>query len=152
METTQTETIETQTTSSTQEEKHSQARKLKQKRLKKVILSLFGVAIFFLLTTVYSQYQVYILRKLESADALTHPDVPVTPNQIVEAVSHHILLPDTVPQIAAIQDAKKLSTSQTFFKDAINGDVVLVYETTIIVYRPSQDIIVAVGDVTGTLK
>lgn len=146
------DTLQTETNKIAHEEKQAQVRKLKQKRLKKVILSLLGVAIFFFLTTMYSQYQVYVLKGLESDNILKNPEVPETPNQIVEAVSHHILLPDTVPQIAAIQDAKKLSTSQAFFKDSLNGDVVLVYETTIIIYRPSLDVLVAVGDVTGTLK
>lgn len=127
----------------------SHIKKSKQNKIKKIILSLFAVSIFFLLTTIYSQYQIYIYKKLEVANSLSNPEIPVTPNQIVEAVSRHILLPDTVPQIAAVQDAKKLSTSQTFFKDAVNGDVVLVYETTIIVYRPSKDIVVAVGDISG---
>lgn len=135
-----------------QEEKHAQAKKNKQKRLKRVVFSLLGFVIFFFLTTVYSQYQIYILKKLSAAEELAHPEIPTTPNQILEAVAHHIVLPDTIPQIASIQDAKKLSTAQTFFKDAVNGDVVLVYETTIIIYRPSQDILVAVGDISGTPK
>lgn len=135
-----------------QEEKHSQIKKNKQKRLKKIVFSLFGFAIFFFLTTVYSQYQVYVLKKLAVAEELANPEIPSTPNQIVEAVSRHIILPDTIPQIASIQDAKKLSTTQAFFKDAVNGDVVLVYETTIIIYRPTQDILVAVGDISGTPK
>lgn len=144
--------IETGLGQNVQEEKRSEAKKLRQKRLKKIILSLLSIAIFFFLTTVYSQYQVYILKKLEASNAIMHPDVPTTPNQIVEAVAKHILLPDTVPQIASIQDAKKLSTSQAFFKDAVNGDVVLVYQTLIIIYRPTQDILVAVGDISGGEK
>lgn len=129
--------------------KLNQLRKIRQRRIRRIVLILLGATIFFFLTTMYSQYQVYILKKLEAANALAHPEVPTTPNQIVEAVSRHIVLPDSVPQIAAVQDAKKLSTSQTFFKNAVNGDVVLVYDTTIILYRPAQDIIVAVGDVTA---
>jgi hypothetical protein len=144
--------METIHTEVTEDNLQNQAKKTRQKRLKKVILSLLGISIFFFLTTVYSQYQVYILKKLADDTAVTSPDVPVTPNQILEAVSRHMILPDTVPQIAAIQDAKKLSTSEEFFKDAINGDMVLVYDATIIVYRPAQDIIVAVGNVSNTQK
>lgn len=146
------ETTSIETTQIVRDEKNIQTKKTKQKRLKKVIFSLLSISIFFFLTTAYSQYQVHILKKLAAAEELAHPEIPTTPNQIVEAVSRHILLPDTVPQIASIQDAKKLSTTQAFFKDAINGDVVLVYETAIIIYRPAQDILVAVGDVLGTSK
>lgn len=152
MGTIQTKTIETKKSSEMPEDKQLYARRMKQKRLKKVMFSLFGIAIFFFLTTVYSQYQVYILKKLEAVNEITHPVVPVTPNQIVEAVSKHILLPDTIPQIATVEDAQALSKSKEFFKDVLNGDAVLVYETMIIVYRPSLDIIIAVGDVTGVPK
>jgi hypothetical protein len=95
---------------------------------------------------------VYVLKKLEAANDITNPAVPATPNQIIEAVSKHIILPDTVPQIAAVQDAAKLSSSQEFFKDTVDGDVVIVYENMIIVYRPSKDLLVAVGDVGGEKK
>ncbi len=131
------------------EDHQNHLKRIRHKRLKKIILSLFSVSIFFFLTTLYSQYQVYVLKKLDMAHGVSQEDIATTPNQIVEAVSRHILLPDTTPQIAAVQDAQKLSTSQVFFKDAVNGDVVLVYETLIIVYRPSQDIVVAVGDISG---
>lgn len=152
METIQTEITENEVGINTHNERQSQIRKLKQKRLKKVVLSLASFSIFFLLTTVFSQYQIYQLNKLVAYDGIDHPPVAVTPNQIVESVSRHILLPDTVPQIASIEDAKKLRTAQDFFKNAVDGDVVLVYETTIIVYRPSQDLVIAVGDITGTSK
>jgi hypothetical protein len=135
-----------------QDEKQNQIKKRKQKRLKKIVFSLLGISFFFFLTTVYSQYQVYGLKKLVTSYEVSHPDVPVTPNQIIEAVSRHIILPDTVPQIASIQDAEKLKTTETFFKDVVNGDVVLMYEATIIVYRPTQDLLVAVGPVGGVAK
>lgn len=144
--------IETGTVQNVETDKRSEEKKTRQKRLKKIVLSLLGIALFFFLTTVYSQYQVYILKKLESSNAIAHPDIPVTPNQIVEAVAKHIILPDTAPQIASIQDAKKLSTSQAFFKDAVNGDVVLVYQTMIVIYRPTQDVLIAVGDISGASK
>ena len=128
----------------------TEQKKNRQRRLRKVIISLLCAVLFFALTTAYSQYQVYVLEKLSAVNDVEHPSVPTTPDQIVEAVSKHIILPDTVPQIAAVQDAKKLSTSQTFFQNAENGDVVLVYTTAIYLYRPSQDILVAVGDISGT--
>lgn len=134
-------------------EKHvdfSHVKKAKQKRVKKIVLSLFVISIFFFMTTIYSQYKVYKLSKFENIKAnLLKGEIPSNPQQIIEAVSRHILLPTSTPQIAAVQDANKLITAQTFFKDALNGDIVLVYESTIVIYRPSKDIVVAVGDIGG---
>lgn len=152
MNNTQTERVEVETVSSDMLDSKVHIKKAKQNKIKKIVISLFLIAVFFILTTMYSQYQVYVLKKSETNKELANSKVPVTPSEIVESVSHHILLPKATPQIAAVQDAKKLSTSQTFFKDAINGDIVLVYEKTIIIYRPSKDIVVAVGDIGGTSK
>jgi hypothetical protein len=58
-----------------------------------------------------------------------------------------MMLPTTTPQVAMVEDSVKLQASQPFFKDVLNGDVVLMYKTTIIVYRPSRDVIVSVGDI-----
>lgn len=146
------DTIQIEAQQVIQDDKLATQKKTRQKRLKKVVFSLLGVSIFFFLTTVYFGYEMYALKKLAAAEELNHPDVPVTPNQILEALARHMILPDTVPQIATVQDAKKLSSTQEFFKDVINGDSVVVYETMIIVYRPSQDIIVAVGNVSGAQK
>jgi hypothetical protein len=132
--------------------KTTEQRKTKQKKIQKLITILLGVAVFFMLTTAYAFYEVYVLKKLAAAEALLNPEVPVTPDQILDAVAHHLILPTGTPQIATVQDAKKLSTSQAFFKDATNGDVVLVYDSMIILYRPTKDIIVAVGDISGVTK
>ena len=136
----------------TNEDHLSLLRKQKQRKLKRIILGLFSVSIFFIIVTIYSQYEVYVLKKLVASNDIASSEIPTTPNQIIEAVSRHIVLPDTVPQIAAVQDAKKLSTSQTFFENAENGDVVLVYESTIFLYRPSKDILIAIGDITNSGK
>lgn len=131
----------------------SHIKKAKQKRVKKIVLSLIVMSVFFFITTIYSQYKVYKLSEFENAKAdLLKGEIPNNPKQIIEAVSRHILLPTSIPQVAAVQDANKLSTSQAFFKEALNGDVVLVYENTIVIYRPSKDIIVAVGDIGGGSK
>ncbi|MCF7843741.1 hypothetical protein K9M47_02485 [Candidatus Gracilibacteria bacterium] len=146
------EIINNESPNTTQEDSHVVNKKNKQRRVKRIILSLFIISLFFIVTTIYSQYQVYSLKKLGIIKVLPASGVPSTTEQIIKAVSRHILLPDTIPQVAAVQDAKKLSTSQTFFKDAINGDVVLVYKTVIIIYRPSQDIVVAMGDIPEEIK
>ncbi len=130
----------------------SQNKKNKQKRIKRIVLSLITLSVFFFLTTVFSQYQLYTFKKTKINQVLVNGKVSTSPEQIIEAVSHHILLPTSTPQIAAVQDAEKLSGAQAFFKGTSNGDVVLVYETMVVIYRPSEDIVVAVGDIGAVPK
>lgn len=141
----------TEHNSISQEEKNILSRKLKQKRLVRIIMSLFSVAIFFFLTTVYSQYQVYRLTRLEEVKESSLTQVPSTPDGIIEAVSKLIILPDTVPQITSIKDIDSLREKEVFFRNALNGDAVIIYETMIIIYRPTTNMIIAVGDI-GTVS
>ena len=124
-------------------------KKGRQKRVRRIVTLFFGLSIFFFITTVYFGYETYRLTKAGAVNMKVKQGIPTTPVEIINAVSRHMMLPDSSPQIATVQDAKKLSTSQTFFKNAENGDVVIVFDTMIIVYRPALDIIVAVGDITG---
>jgi hypothetical protein len=132
--------------------RHAYYKKLKQKRVQQIVLSL-SLAVFLLISlSIYLEYQVYSLKKLETFKEKTQETTPQTPAEIMEAVSHHIILPTGTPQVAAVQDAAKLSTTQAFFKDAQNGDVVIVYDTMILLYRPATDILVAIGDITVPAK
>jgi hypothetical protein len=55
-------------------------------------------------------------------------------------------LPTEKPTIATVENTKKL-TSQAFFKNARNGDKVLMYTQTkkAILYRPSEDKVIEVA-------
>src|SRR5687768_3000096 len=55
--------------------------------------------------------------------------------RITQAVAKHIVLPEGTPTIAVIQDITALE-KQLFFKNAQNGDVVLVYPEQAIIYSP----------------
>lgn len=68
---------------------------------------------------------------------------------VVNDVGRHYLLPSNeTPALLTITDKAKLTSS--FFKQANNGDKVLVYQTNqiAIIYRPSIDRIIAVGPVS----
>lgn len=122
-------------------------RKIKQKRVKG-LLGVAGVAFVILLAvTVYSQYKLYTLSQAEKVTTST--SVPKTGEEVLKALKRHILVPVGSPQIAEVNDAEKLSSTQPFFKDVINGDIVVVYDTVIFIYRPSLDVIVASGDITA---
>jgi len=67
---------------------------------------------------------------------------------LLEAVGKLILLPeDEVPTIATITSVEELSEQQPFFKDATNGDKLLVYSESkrAIIYSPKKDTLVNVG-------
>ncbi len=69
---------------------------------------------------------------------------------LIAKVSKLIVVPtDETPVVATINDAGSLIKQQVFYKGAINGDVVLVYQKAAkaIVYSPSRNIIVNVGPV-----
>lgn len=139
-------------TSDSQDQKNALHKKVRQNKTKRVISLLLGIIIFFILTTLFSQYQVYVLQKIATAKEESHPDVPVTNDDIIKAVSRHVKLPEGTPQVAEVKDAAKLVNSQAFFKDAVNGDVVVVYQDLIILYRPTEDILINVGTIEGPLK
>ena len=123
-----------------------EARKNKQKKIKLLLGGLILIIILLSTLTAYSQYKLYILSKDEIGAT---SNIPKTGEEVVTALGRHILLPSGTPQIAEVQDASRLRDTQAFFKDAQNGDIVVVYETTIFVYRPSVDIVVAAGDISG---
>jgi hypothetical protein len=126
-------------------------RKRQQKKNLIIFGTLGGVILFLSILLVYSQYKLYTLSRTE--EVYTTPSVKVTasttPEEIVRLLGKHVLLPDGNPQIAEVQDVEKLKEKQAFFKNAENGDIILLYATTIFLYRPSQDILVASGDISG---
>ena len=68
---------------------------------------------------------------------------------VTQEVGKLISLPkDEQPTIATVQDKNKLK-DQPFFKDAQNGDKVLIYTTSkkAIIYRPSTKTLINVGPI-----
>lgn len=65
---------------------------------------------------------------------------------IVNKVGKLIVLPSQTPKIATVSDKSKLP-NQAFFKDAQNGDKVLIYQDEAILYRPSLNKLIAVAPV-----
>ncbi len=140
-------------------------RKSKQKRLQVVIITLIASVLILASLFGYTQYKLYSLSRQEmnestnigtvtstsksqdSQTGMTEP--PKTPEAIIKALGRHILLPEGTPQIAEVEDVEKLREKQAFFKNAKNGDIVVVYESMIFLYRPSLDIVIASGDISG---
>jgi hypothetical protein len=132
-------------------------RKEKQKKVKSLFIALILLVVVLGVLFGYSQYKLYLLSKAEvlvtsqgetatSSSALLKPK---TGEEVIASLKRHILVPSGNPQIAEVQDVAKLKETQAFFKDAENGDIVLVYETMIFIYRPSSDIVIAASDISG---
>jgi hypothetical protein len=122
-------------------------RKRKQKKIKTIMYVLSFSVVTLAVFGGYSQYKLYSLKKEELGVSGTI--TPKTGEEVVLALSRHILVPQGVPQVAIVQDASKLRETQAFFKDVENDDVVVVYDTSIYIYRPSKDIVVNAGDISG---
>jgi hypothetical protein len=120
-------------------------KKARQRRVYTIILILLGASLFLLLTTMYSQYEVYTLKRIQSVKE----KIPTTTDEYITALSRHILIPEGTPQVASIKDVERLKSTQPFFKDALNGDVIIVIGSRLIIYRPNEDVIVGMGDMNA---
>lgn len=67
--------------------------------------------------------------------------------EVIAQVSKFIILPDGAPSLATIQDVGALAEQQPFFKDAQNGDQILIYTDKAIIFSPERNILVNVGPV-----
>lgn len=126
-----------------------EAKKAKQKKLRIIFGSLIALVILFAGLTIYSQYQLETLSRDELLADIPKEKQPKTGEEIIKALGRHVKLPEGVPQIAEIKDVSRLKTSQAFFEHAENGDYVVVYDSTIYLYRPSQDILISYGDISN---
>lgn len=125
-----------------------EVRKKKQKRLKMLFGSLGGIILLLIVFVVYSQYKLYRLSRDEKI-VPSEITTATTPAEIIQMLGKHVLLPQGDPQIAEVKDVEKLRDTQAFFKNAENGDLIILYPTTIYIYRPSKDIVVSTGDISG---
>jgi hypothetical protein len=64
---------------------------------------------------------------------------------ILASVRKHIALPDDIkPTVAEILDVATLQARNSFYKNAVNGDYLIVTTTRAILYSPSKDMILDV--------
>ena len=71
---------------------------------------------------------------------------------VLVKVGKLIKLPEgEMPSMATIEDAESVKTGQPFLASAEDGDILIVYAeaATALLYRPSTNILIAVGPVTG---
>ena len=105
-----------------------------------VIWLLIGIVIGAFVIISYNYYHVIKSNNSKTIDLAS----------LISKVGKLVILPTGEdPVMATINDAASLIKEQIFYKNAINGDVVLVYQKAAkaIVYSPSRNIIVNVGPV-----
>lgn len=115
-------------------------KKESSKMMSRKQLGTAGIIIGLILLTVIGTV-IFLQTKKQNSD-LTNVEVVKT------RVSRHFVLPtNEQPALATITDQKKLTSA--FFKQAQNGDKILIYQKNqvAIIYRPSIDRIIAVGPV-----
>lgn len=110
-----------------------------------------GLILLFLLLLVASLSAVYLYIRYKKATEIigSPPDLTKAQTEnLVKQVGRLIELPDEEPTIASVLDKNKLS-DQPFFKNAENGDRVLVFRNAkkAILYRPSENKIIEVAPV-----
>lgn len=126
-----------------------ETRKLRQRKLKLILGGLLTLVVVLGIVAAYSQYKLHTLTADELLVDIPKEKQPRTGEEIMKALGRHVVLPEGNPQIAEVQDAGRLKTSQAFFENAENGDVVVVYDSIIYLYRPSKDIVVSSGEING---
>jgi hypothetical protein len=119
----------------------------KKKTIKPLFLFVFIVAVLGIVLSVffYIQYQ-------GAQNLINHSGIAqqMQVKDVVTKVSKLMLLPqDEQPVLETVSDSKKLK-DQPFFKDAQNGDQVLIYAKakTAILYDPKMNKIISVTPVT----
>jgi hypothetical protein len=72
-------------------------------------------------------------------------------SELIDRVGRFLVLPsDEQPSVAAISDAISLAERQAFYKDAKDGDILIVYSSKAIIYDATADKLVNVGPIVRT--
>ncbi len=71
--------------------------------------------------------------------------------QVIARIGQFMVIPtDEKPSIAVVHDVTTLAQRQSFYADAKDGDVLVVYSTRAIIYDPKSDKLVNVGPIART--
>lgn len=124
----------------------------------KKLLSLLLIAAFAILAYVNYTKRVQLaseLKKLsvqmEQLQTGNSPQNIAAAKEIVDKVRKHIVIPTAIePTVATIVDVETLKSRNEFYKDAKNGDNLIVTPTRAILYDPDRDIILDVVPVQLT--
>ena len=121
---------------------------MKLKKLtRKKTTALLLLIVLILLTVVlgiflYSKYSGNELGSLVASEQKSIDDK----DELITKVGKLIKLPNETPDVATVTDVELLQ-NQSIFRNAQNGDKVLIYEDKAIIYRPDLNKLINVGPV-----
>ncbi len=138
------------TNSMGEEKDEDKKRRIRVPKIPKRVLRIALPALFFVVVIggllLYVKAKPEILGLSKNTDEVSQEEV----EELVEEVGKLIELPDEVPTVATVTDIESINKEeQAFFANAQNGDKVLIYTNAkkAILYRPSENIIIEVGNV-----
>ena len=96
----------------------------------------------------YFGYKSYQAR--QNTPAAQAANLTAQKNNIISKIKQLTVLPSEEPVLFTVNDAALLKSQQAFFKDAANGDVLLVFQTSgkALIYRESTNKIINSGPVS----
>lgn len=99
----------------------------------------------------YQKTKAILPASVSASDAETEIS-PEKIQELLNQVRRHIIVPANADVVATIDDAAGLAARQAFYKDAQNGDRLLIFGDKAVIYSPSRDIIVNAGPVVFEQK
>ena len=119
------------------------------KEIMKNKVLLYVVALIVVIAIVYFGYTKY--QAMQNTPEAQAAKAVEQKNAILAKIGQLTVLPtDEEPVLFTVNDANLLKTQQAFFKDAANGDVLLVFQKggKALIYRESENKIVNAGPVS----
>jgi len=112
---------------------------------KKVLIFISGIV--FVGVIIGGIYLLFFQNK--GIESLTEDQVKQKIKSVTKEIEKLILLPNEIPSLATVMDADVLKKNQPFYRDAQNGDIVLLYssERKAIIYNPREKKLVNVGPI-----
>lgn len=109
-----------------------------------VLFILFVVAVVAFVWSYMNYQKAKTQLNAQGGQQMSQQDI----NRVTRSVAKLIVLPEGDPTVAVIQDVSALA-NQPFFKNAQNGDIVLVYPNQAIIYSAKRHVLVNVGPVVN---
>lgn len=119
--------------------------------LSKIILAVALIISLVILASLFVKYlglkkEISYLQDPQAQQAKTKRET----QDLIAQVGKLMVLPEGEPTVATVVDAEALAKEQEFFKDAKNGDKVLIYKDKAVLFNPEEGRIVNVGPVFST--
>ncbi|MGB0756888.1 MAG: hypothetical protein ACPGO5_00350 [Patescibacteria group bacterium] len=101
--------------------------------------------ILFIFVAIFAGFTIWRSLQQSTDQEFIQPYSEADIESLLQTISERIDLPDEVPLIAKVENAAALKVDQPFYDDVQNGDIVLLFATKAVIYRPDEDIIINVG-------